>query len=168
MRLSYVNGILAIVFGSLALFLPNITIAVLSIYFAIALILGGIALVVGSRERKDAVTNWHVFQIEGIIGILVGIMILIKPVPAATFFTIIIGLWALFIGVILLFTYFRKRMQKAPNITHLIGGVLSLIFGLLILLNPFESLRAITILIGLYAIAYGIISIIHTSKIYLK
>jgi uncharacterized membrane protein HdeD (DUF308 family) len=95
-------------------------------------------------------------------------MILIKPVPAATFFTVIIGLWALYIGVILLYTYFRKRMQKAPNLTHLIGGTLSLIFGFLILLNPFESLRVITVLIGFYAIIYGIISIIHTSKIYLK
>lgn len=168
MRLSFVNGILAIIFGSMALFLPNITIAVLSIYFAIALILGGIALIVGSRERKDAVANWHVFQIEGVIGILVGIMILVKPVPAASFFTVIIGLWALFMGVILMFTYIRKRMQKVPNLTHLIGGVLSLVFGFLILLNPFESLRVITVLIGLYAIAYGIISIIHNSKIYLK
>ncbi len=168
MKLSFINGILAIIFGCVILFLPNITIAVLSIYFAIALIVGGVALIIGTRRQKNVMPNWLLFQIEGIISVLVGILILIKPIPAATFFTVIIGLWMLFIGVILLVSYSKKRMPEIFRFIHLFGGLLSLVFGLLIMLNPFESLRIIALLIGIYAIAYGIISIIHTSRIYLK
>lgn len=168
MRLSFINGILAIIFGIIALLIPNITIAVLSIYLAIALIIGGIVLIIGTKDRKDAIINWHVFLIEGIIGILVGFLILIRPISAATFLTVIIGIWALVIGAILLFMYIQNRKHKINSFTHLIGGILSLAFGFLIIINPFESLRIIIVLIGLYAIVYGIISLINTSKMYLK
>jgi uncharacterized membrane protein HdeD (DUF308 family) len=168
MKIAFVNGILAIIFGSLALILPEITIVVLSIYFAISLIAGGIALIIFDRKHKQTDNNWRVFQIEGIIGILIGVLILIRPVQAATFFTVIIGLWAIFMGIILLFTHMKLRIEKIPRLTYLIGGVLSLVFGALILLNPFESLRVLIVLIGLYAILYGVISIFHTSKMYMK
>lgn len=163
MKISFFNGILAIILGAIILLLPDITIAVLSIYLAIALIIGGLALMIGTRGQKNTMPNWHLFQFEAVISILVGILILIKPVSAAAFFTILIGLWILAMGLILLFTY-SKRMPSVFRLTHLIGGTLSLVFGLLILLNPFESMRVIIVLIGLYTIAYGIISIIHTTK----
>jgi uncharacterized membrane protein HdeD (DUF308 family) len=166
MKLSFINGILTIAFGNIALLFPNINVNDLSIGFAIALIIGGVALILGSISRKDAVGNWHVFQLEGSLGILVGIMILAKPLPAENYFGVIIGLWALFTGIILLFTYSMKKMDRLPGLAHLLGGGLTLAFGYLILLNPFQSLRVIIVLIGLYAITYGIISIIHTSKIY--
>jgi uncharacterized membrane protein HdeD (DUF308 family) len=43
-------------------------------------------------------------------------------------------------------------------------GILSLLFGLIITINPFEGTRFITILIGLYAIAYGVFSLVNHRK----
>ena len=49
---------------------------------------------------------------------------------------------------------------------HMLTGILSVIIGIVIILNPFESTRLIVILIGIYVIAYGLFSIINTRKSY--
>jgi uncharacterized membrane protein HdeD (DUF308 family) len=48
----------------------------------------------------------------------------------------------------------------------MIVGILSVLIGFVIVLNPFESTRIIVILIGIYAISYGIFSFINARKGY--
>jgi uncharacterized membrane protein HdeD (DUF308 family) len=79
-------------------------------------------------------------------------------------FIIIIGLWAVIIGLVLLFSYFKKVLPGFSNSFLLIVSILSLLAGVLILINPFESTRFITILIGIYALVYGLFSVVHTTK----
>ena len=163
-KLSSLNGTLAIVFGSIALLFPGIAIIALAIYFAIAILLGGIALSISSVKLKNKSQNWPNNLLEGLIGIIIGIIILARPESAAAVFLVIIGLWTILIGFIFIWTYTKKILPKIANSFYLIIGVVSMIIGLLIIFNPFESTRIIIILIGIYAIAYGISSIVNSSK----
>ena len=157
-------GILAILFGIVALAFPSITVFALVIYFAISIIVSGGILVFISLRLKDKKLNWQLILLEGIIGILFGIIILSRPELAAIVLITIIGIWSLFLGLIFTSTYFVKRISKEIRYLYLFAGLISLLFGLLIVLNPFEGPRAVIILIGLYAISYGIFSIIKNSK----
>jgi uncharacterized membrane protein HdeD (DUF308 family) len=161
-----VNGVLAIIFGLVALLFPGITLVALGIYFAISILIGCILLTVGAFRVKKTNDHWYLLLIEGIIGILISIIILARPELVASVFVTIIGLWALIIGLVLLFSYFRGRLATISNSLVLIISVLSLITGLVIVLNPFESTRIITVLIGIYAIIYGLFSVINSSKVY--
>ncbi|MFP4025480.1 MAG: HdeD family acid-resistance protein [Thiohalospira sp.] len=159
-------GILAILFGIVALAFPSITIFALVIYFAISIIVSGGILVFLSLKFKNKKPNWALTLFEGIVGILFGIIILSKPELTAIVLITIIGIWSLFIGFFFTSSYFVKSVPKEIRYIYLFAGLISLLFGLLIVLNPFEGPRAVIILIGLYSISYGIFSIINNSKKY--
>jgi uncharacterized membrane protein HdeD (DUF308 family) len=78
----------------------------------------------------------------------------------------IVGIWAILLGFFFLYMYVRRKLPHFEKNFMLVVGILSLVFGLLIALNPFESSRFIVVLIGLYAIAYGLFSMINSRKLH--
>jgi uncharacterized membrane protein HdeD (DUF308 family) len=164
--LTNLNGILAILFGVIALVFPSITVFALVIYFAISVLIGGIILLVNSIRVKNINPNWRFLLFEGIIGILFGAIILSRPELAAVVLLTIIGIWSLIVGLIFSTVYFISSVPKEIRNIYLAAGITSLLFGLLIVFNPFESPRAVIILIALYAITYGMFSISNNSRTY--
>lgn len=165
-NLKRLNGVLAILFGLVALISPGITLVALGIYFAISILAGGTMQIISSFNAKGRNPNWYLLLVEGIIGILIAIIILSRPELVATVFVTIIGIWALFLGLVFLFTYFKKRLPAFSNSFLLVISILSLVVGLVIIVNPFESTRIVTIMIGLYTLIYGIFSLINSSRNY--
>lgn len=165
-RLSYGYGILAIIFGLIAILFPGITLIGLAVYLAITLLIGGILLTISAIRSRERVSIWPLMLFEGAIGILIGIIILARPQEAAAFFLIIMGLWAMAVGLIFIISYFSIRLVEHLKPVYLIIGILSTVTGLIIILNPFESTRVIVILIGIYAIVYGIFSLVNARKAY--
>ena len=165
-KLSYGNGMLAILFGSIAIIFPGITIIGLAFYFAVTILLGGVLLTVSSIRSRNTLPNWQLMLTEGIIGILIGIVILARPHTAAAFFIVVMGIWAMVIGLIFITSYFKLTLPAILKPFHMITGILSVIIGVIIILNPFESTRIIVVMIGIYVIAYGVFSIINAKKGY--
>jgi len=164
--LSSSSGILAILFGIIALAFPSITVFSLVIYFAITILIGGLFLLVGSIRSQKVNPQWQLLLMEGLIGILFGIIILSQPQLAAVVFITLIGVWSLVMGAIFTIIYFTHNIPKKIRNIYLPVGIISILFGLLIIVNPFEGPRMVIILIGLYAIIYGVFSIINKSKNY--
>ena len=158
------NGFLAIVFGLVAIVFPSITLIALAIYFAFTVLIGGFVLTVGAIKVKGRNTNWYLVFFEGLISILLGVIILLRPELSAAVFVTIIGIWAILLGAIFSVSYFRQQVPNSGKGFFLITGILSLLFGALIIVNPFEGSRVITVLIGVYAIAYGLYSMITNNK----
>ena len=161
-----INGFLAILFGLIAIFFPGITLKVLGIYFAFTVLVGGISLLAGAFRVKKNNSKWYLLLAEGIIGLILGVLILSQPKLVATIFITFIGIWAIVIGLIFIFSYNRTVNIGFANKIMLLAGILSLIMGGIIIFNPFESTRFITILVGIYVLIYGISSIINSSKNY--
>ncbi len=161
--MSSLNGILVLIFGCIALFFPDVTIVALAVYFAIAILIGGAVLTINAVRIKKFSQSWKLMMLEGVIGILLGIVILSHPDLAATFLMIVIGLWALFIGAVFLYSFYKSTLPNSLKSFHLITGIISAILGIIIILNPFESTRLAVVLIGIYGIAYGIFSIVSNS-----
>lgn len=157
------NGVLAILFGLVALFFPGITLAALGVYFAISLMAGGISLITAAFRNRKINRKWQLIFLEGIIGVLIGIIILARPDMVATVFVTIMGLWAIVIGLIFLFTWFRAQLPPFSNTFVLIVSIISLLTGVVIIINPFESTRIITVLIGIYALIYGLFSVLNAA-----
>lgn len=162
------NGTLAIVFGLIAIVFPSITLVALAIYFAISIMIGGVLLCIGAWQMKNMISGWPSQMFEGIVGILLGIVILSNPKLSVAVFVAIVGIWAILMGFFFLYMYVRRKLPHFEKGFLLVVGVLSLVFGLLITLNPFQSSRFIVVLIGLYAIAYGLFSIINGRRLYGK
>ncbi|MBN1158814.1 MAG: DUF308 domain-containing protein [Bacteroidales bacterium] len=159
------HGFLAVLFGLIALLFPSITLIGLAIYFAIMIILGGLLLILSSVRMRSFKGGRYWQLLEGITGVLLGTVILIRPELSVAVFVAITGIWAMLLGLFFLVIYFRKQLQEFEQYFFLIAGFISFIFGLLIALNPFKSSRIMMVLIGIYAIAYGIFSIVRTRMI---
>jgi hypothetical protein len=159
--LTSLNGILAILFGIVALTFPSITVLALVIYFAISVLIGGIGLTFVAFRLKNENPNWSFILLEGIIGLLFGLIILLRPEFTAVVLITLIGIWSIILGVIFTIAFFRIKYSNAIRNVYLTIGVISLLFGLLIVVNPFEGPRTVIVLIGLYAITYGVFSIIN-------
>jgi len=165
-NLKSLYGVLAILFGLVALLFPGITLVALGVYFAITILAGGTMQIVSSFKAKGRNPHWYLLLVEGLLGILIAIIILSRPELVATVFITIIGLWALFLGLVFLYTYFKRQLPTFSNSFLLIISILSLIMGLIIIVNPFESTRVITVMIGIYAVIYGIFSLMNSSRNY--
>ena len=146
------RGILAIVFGIVALVLPGATLVSLAVVFgAYAFVSGVFAIVAafGSRGR-DAV--WYV--LDGILGIAVGLATFFFPGIAAQALVLLIGLWAILTGIFEVIAGFELPIKR--DWLLVIAGIASIVFGVLVFVYPATGALAITWLIGLYALVYGV------------
>jgi uncharacterized membrane protein HdeD (DUF308 family) len=98
--------------------------------------------------------------VEGIVGIIVGILTFLWPGITAMVLLYLIAFWAIFTGVLEIVAGVRLREVIANEFLLILMGVISVLFGLLILIFPSAGALAILFWIGAYAVVFGIILII--------
>lgn len=146
-----VRGVVAIIFGLLAIFVPGIALPILAILFGVfAFVDGIIAFFVGIYAR-----SWG-FILEGVIGILIGLFTLFYTDKAILLFLVVIALWALITGIFEIIAAIELRRHISDEIWLLMLGIISILFGIVVFVNPLISAIAISIVIGVYAILFGI------------
>ncbi|MFC7593331.1 HdeD family acid-resistance protein [Nonomuraea antimicrobica] len=147
----------AVIFGILALIWPGITLLVLVIFFgAYALVSGVSALFAGFRhgERSRA---WLI--ISGILGILAGIVAFVWPGITSLALLYVVAFWAILTGIAEIVAGVHLRKVIDNEWMFIVGGALSVIFGLLLLIWPGAGLLSLVWLVGVFAILYGIATI---------
>lgn len=149
------RGVLAILFGILALFWPGITILALVIVFgAYAIVDGVFALIAAFRGPTEE--HRVGMAAVGVLGILAGVVALLWPGITALALLLVIAAWFVATGVFEIIAGVRLRKEIENEWLPILSGVVSVIFGILLLAWPAGGALAIAWLIGLSAIAYGI------------
>ncbi len=154
-----VRGIAALIFGVLALVLPGVTLAALVLLWgAYALADGIIALIAAFRIRDRGKPFWALLVV-GILGIAAGILTFIWPGMTAIVLLAFIAAWSLVMGIFQIIA--AVRLRKSIENEWLLGlsGLLSVIFGVLMLINPGAGALAVIWVIGAYAIVFGVLLI---------
>jgi len=154
-----VRGIAALIFGVLALVLPGITLAALVLLWgAYALADGIIALIAAFRIRDRGKPFWALVVV-GILGVAAGILTFIWPGMTAIVLLAFIAAWSLVMGIFQIIA--AVRLRKSIENEWLLGlsGLLSVIFGVLMLINPGAGALAVIWVIGAYAILFGVLLI---------
>jgi uncharacterized membrane protein HdeD (DUF308 family) len=149
------RGVLAIAFGILAFLAPGLGIAVLvGLFAAWALIDGFSDLLMGIRSR-DRDRSWWLLVLEGLAGIIAGIVALVFPVLAAEVLVLLIGVWAIVTGAFEIWSAIRLREQIQGELWLGLAGVASILFGVVLFLFPGAGALSLVWLIGGFAIAFG-------------
>ena len=149
------RGILALVFGVVALFFPQ------AAFLSLVLVFGAFALVDGIFALISAFTggakseNWWWLILEGIFGILIGVLTIIQPAAMAAAWIIIIAAWAIVTGIFEIITAIRLRKEITGEWALILGGVISVLFGLLAVFYPASGAFAVGFMLGVYAIVFG-------------
>jgi len=151
------RGVAAVLFGLLALIWPGVTVLVLvALFGAYALVDGVIALgtaITGGRESRSE-RIWQI--VEGIAGILVGILTFAWPGVTALVLLWLIAFWALVTGILEIVAAIRLRKEIQGEWLLILTGVLSVVFGLLLMIWPAAGAVTVAVLIGIYAIIFGV------------
>jgi uncharacterized membrane protein HdeD (DUF308 family) len=153
------RGIAAIVFGVLAFAWPGMTLLTLIIlYGAYALVDGVLSLAAAMADRGGAVPRWWL-AVAGLLGIAAGLLTFFWPGVTALVLITFVGVWALVRGVFEIVDAIRLRKQIDNEWLLILAGILSVLFGLAVLVAPGAGALALVWLIGAYAIVFGILMV---------
>jgi len=148
------RGLAAILFGVLAFVWPGMTLAVLVLLFgAYALVDGILTLLAAFR---GGVQHRIVMLVEGVVSVLAGLAAFVWPGLTALVLLYIIAFWAIVTGVLEIVAAIRVRRAISNELGLVIGGVLSVVFGVVLLIAPGAGALAVIFLIGAYAVVFGI------------
>lgn len=159
-----VRGILSIIFGIIAFSQSGITLLSLLILFAIYAIADGISAITVSLQHKKTSENSNFILLIGIVSLAVGILTLIYPALSAVYLIIFMGFRALFNGILELIAAIRLRKEIENEAWLALNGIISILFGLWVIVNPGAGALALIWLIAAYSITIGFILIILAFK----
>ncbi|MFM0514169.1 HdeD family acid-resistance protein [Paraburkholderia sp. RL17-373-BIF-A] len=126
------RGTLGLLFGSLALFWPGLTLLLLITLFSAYAIAGGIVAIVGAIRYRATHGGWWVPLLLGICSIGAGMIAALVPGITTLVLVAVIGANAIITGVFDLIAATRLRHAWMLVLT----GVLSVLFGIFVLLFP--------------------------------
>ena len=150
------RGVIAVLFGLLTFFIPGITLISLVLSFGFYAILDGIFDIVSAMKAPGH--HWPLL-VEGIVGIVAGLVTFMWPAITAMVLVYLIAFWAILTGVLEIVAGIRLREVIANEMLLILMGVISTLFGILIIIFPGAGALAIIIWIGAYALVFGIILI---------
>ncbi|MBD3307892.1 HdeD family acid-resistance protein [candidate division KSB3 bacterium] len=107
--IALVEGILCIVFSVLAFFWPGITAIALLFLIAFWALLSGIVEILAAIQLRKAMEGEWVLAVTGILSVLVGLVLLVRPGAGALAVIWVIGFYAILFGILLLFLAFKFR-----------------------------------------------------------
>ena len=151
-----IRGVFASLFGLAAILSPNITLEVLALFLALFLIGDGILSALASMQGRKLGPRWGFLMLEGIAGITIGMLTFLWPEVTVLAIVLLIAFWAMITGVFELLAAIKLRDEIEGEWLLGIGGILSILFSVVLFINP--GLGAVTIiwLIGFYAFVFGI------------
>ena len=155
-----IRGVLAIIFGLIALFAPIATAIALAILIAAYAIVNGVFDIIEAIRHRGS-SSMVPGIVLGAVSIVFGILVLVWPGMSLGILVILVGVWAVIIGIIQIVASVRHRaVPHSGWVWGIIGGALSILFGILVLIWPGTGLVSIIWIIGIWATVWGITLII--------
>lgn len=152
-RVVAARGVLALAFGLVVLFWPAASLeSTLFAFAAFALVYGIVALISGFR-RPDG--SGRLALIEGVAGLAFAAAAFAWPGSTASVATAIVAAWAVLVGGIQTWEAIRRRDAIPDEWLRAVAGLATVLFGILLLARPFLGGPALTVMVGVYAVAFG-------------
>lgn len=149
------RGIFALLFGAFALMAPVAALLTLAFVFGIYLLIDGVLGLIATVKAVTAHGHWGMLLAEAVLNVLMGLIALLMPAAAIFAFVLLTAVWALSTGVLMLVAAIRLHASHGRWWLGL-GGIASIIWGVLLLLAPMIGAVVLTWWIGIYAIVFGI------------
>jgi uncharacterized membrane protein HdeD (DUF308 family) len=153
------RGALAVLFGLVALIWPGITLGALVLLFGAYALVDGIFAFVAAFRAADRRRQWWPFVLEGLVGVAAGVIAVVWPGLTAVALVYLIAAWAVVTGVFEIVAAVRLRRAITNEWLLGLGGALSVLVGLALLVFPGAGALALVWLIGAYALAFGVLLI---------
>ncbi|WP_051908385.1 HdeD family acid-resistance protein [Candidatus Odyssella acanthamoebae] len=167
------RGILSLLFGGMAIYMPLTTMVTMTIIFGAYSIVDGIFSLVSGINRLSKKQRWGTLVLNGLIGVVSGLVALIMPqitsIGITIFLWTMISIWSITTGLVEIRAAVRLRQEIQNEWLLGLNGVLSVVLGIIILVllwvNPLISVLTLGLLIGSNFVASGIVLLLLAFKL---
>jgi uncharacterized membrane protein HdeD (DUF308 family) len=161
-RITMLRATAALVFGVLTLLWPGLTLLVLVVMFGAFVLVDGISELIDVVRSDTAVRarrGWRI--LDGVLGVLAGLITFVWPGITALVLLVLIAAWAILTGGVRLWAAIKVRHEFAYAWLFGLSGVLSVVFGVLLLITPGTGALVVTWLIGWYSLMLAVLLFMH-------
>ncbi|HTB76409.1 MAG TPA: DUF308 domain-containing protein [Polyangiaceae bacterium] len=153
------RGVLACIFGVIVLANPRIGIAALILMFAVYAAVDGVAALATAISHGRAGLSWGWWLVEGLVSLGIAALALARPGITLLAVVLLVAFRAILLGLVELG---GALGGKEHDHRWLLGvtGVVSLLFGILLIANPLAGGIALVWVIGVYAVVFGVMLIV--------
>ncbi|MDF2902004.1 MAG: hypothetical protein K0Q62_2063 [Phenylobacterium sp.] len=149
------RGVFAIIFALIAFFSPGATLLSLVWVFAAYMLVDGVFGIVSGIRAASNNQRWGLLVLEGILNILVGVIAFIMPGLTVLFFVTLMAVWSLITGVLMIVAAFKLNPEYGRG-WLIFSGIVSVLFGIALLIAPLVGAVVLTWWLGAYALVFGI------------
>ena len=148
------RGAFAILFGVVAFIAPGPTLVSLALLFGAYLFVDGVFGIVAAAKAASRNERWGLLLLEGVVNLVMGVIAVVFPLSAVLAFVLVTAGWALLTGGLMVGAAFRLDASHG-RWWLVLSGVVSVIFGVLLLVSPLVGAVVLTWWLGAYALAFG-------------
>lgn len=148
------RGVVAILFGIAAFAMPVVTMLSLVVVFAAFSFVDGVFGIIAAVRGARRGERWVWLLLNGILGIAAGAVAIFYPDITVLAFVILVAVWALISGTLVLISAFRLKIDHG-RVWLAIGGIASIVFGLLLMVSPYIGALVLTFWTGAHALVLG-------------
>lgn len=154
------RGLTAAAFGVLAFAWPHGRISRLALLFGLYALVHGVLSLAGGVSSYGQRWDRILLAFEGIVGIWVGVMTLLTSSATPLVFAFMLWLWAIATGILKIVEAIRLRKKLSGDIWLALGGVLMVLFGLMVILRPVLSVVGLAGVVAAFALLLGLFEIL--------
>jgi uncharacterized membrane protein HdeD (DUF308 family) len=148
------RGILAIAVGIIAVAWPAVTVYALVILFAVyAFIAAGLQAMRAFSSRTAGPVIGHLLL--GLVDLAAGVIALAWPGPTALVLVLVVASWAVVGGLVEIAAAFRAGEAAGTRALYILGGLVSVAFGVVLFARPGVGALTLALLFGLFNLIYG-------------
>ncbi len=151
------RGVFAVLFGIFAFIWPGITLAALVLVWGVYAIADGVMALIAAFTMHEEGKPMASLIVVGILGIAAGVVTFLWPGMTALVLLLFIASWAVLMGVFEIAAAIRLRKHIENEWLLALSGLVSILFGVLLFLQPGPGALAVIWLIGSFAIFFGIL-----------
>ena len=159
-----IGGLASVVFGIFAFLSPGVALLVLSLFFAAAILVDGASNIVGAVQHREK-DGWWIMLLIGILGVVAGGYALLNPPVSMMAFIFLVAFEAILLGVFLLMLGYKVRKATSREWILYLTGALSVLFGILVIMNPTAGSRSVVYLIAGWALVIGALKVLFAFKV---
>jgi uncharacterized membrane protein HdeD (DUF308 family) len=154
------RGALAILFAIMAFAWPGLTLEVLVLLFGSYALVDGVFAVASTINAIRNNGRWWPLLVEALLGIAIGVFTLIRPDVVGLALLYVIAAWAITTGIFEIIAAIELRKMIEGELMLIVAGALSVVFGVLLVINPAAGALTVVWLIAVYALVFGVLLLI--------
>jgi uncharacterized membrane protein HdeD (DUF308 family) len=154
------QGLAAVIFGILALVWPRPTLVALVLVFGAFVLADGIFALVQAIAWRKLIRRWWAVALAGVAGMIVGVLTFIWPGATGLVLLSFVAAWAMITGILEIVAAVELRRLIEGEWLMVVNGILSVVFGVLVVLFPGAGALGVAWMIGAYALISGILLIV--------